>query len=108
LKFLVDAQMPPSLAEWIRTRGHEASALREIGLRDAPDTEIWAYACANNCVLITKDEDFPLLAEARPGPPIIWVRTGNLLKRALFVRFERAWPGLLDHLEAGTSVIELR
>jgi predicted nuclease of predicted toxin-antitoxin system len=108
LRFIVDAQMPPALAEWIRARGYEASALREIGLRDAPDNAIWDYACANSCVLITKDEDFPLLAEARPGPPIIWVRTGNLLKRALLGRFEHAWTDLLELLETGLAVIELR
>lgn len=100
--------MPPALAVWIRAQGHEASALREIGLRDASDADIWAYACSNNCVLITKDEDFPFLADAQPGPPIIWVRTGNLLKRVLLQRFERAWPGLLQHLESGVAIIELR
>ena len=100
--------MPPALAAWIRTRGHEASALREIGLRDAADVDIWAYACSEDCVLITKDEDFPLLAEARPGPTIIWVRTGNLLKHVLLKRFEQAWPSLLQHLDAGIAVIELR
>jgi len=59
-------------------------------------------------VLITKDQDFPLLAEARPGPPIVWVRTGNLLKRALLRRFELAWPQLVQHLENGAALVELR
>jgi len=95
------------LAVWIRAQGHEASALREIGLRDATDTEIWAYVCSGCCVLITKDQDFPLIAETRPGAKIIWIRTGNLLKRVLLKRFERAWPALLQHLQGDTTIVEL-
>ncbi|HEY2032531.1 MAG TPA: DUF5615 family PIN-like protein [Rhizomicrobium sp.] len=108
MKFIVDAQLPPSLAVWIRARGHDASALREIGLRDASDIEIWTYACSADCILITKDQDFPLLAETQPGAKIIWIRTGNLLKRALLKRFEHAWPELLGHLQSGIAIVELR
>lgn len=44
MKFVVDAQLPPRLATWLRTKGHHAVALREVGLRDADDPEIWTYA----------------------------------------------------------------
>ena len=38
MKFLVDAQLPPALAHWLRGAGHEAQAVGEVGLRDASDT----------------------------------------------------------------------
>jgi predicted nuclease of predicted toxin-antitoxin system len=33
MRFLVDAQLPPALAAWIRDQGHEATAVRDIGLQ---------------------------------------------------------------------------
>jgi len=35
VKILVDAQMPPALAAWLRAHGHDAQAVREVGLREA-------------------------------------------------------------------------
>jgi predicted nuclease of predicted toxin-antitoxin system len=34
VKLLLDAQLPPALARWLRERGHEALAVREVKLRD--------------------------------------------------------------------------
>jgi predicted nuclease of predicted toxin-antitoxin system len=35
VKFIVDAQLPPALARLLRESGCDASAVREIGLREA-------------------------------------------------------------------------
>ena len=35
VKILVDAQMSPALAAWLRAHGHDAQAVREVGLREA-------------------------------------------------------------------------
>ena len=35
MRFLVDAQLPPSLTQFLRTFGEEAIACRDVGLRDA-------------------------------------------------------------------------
>ena len=34
MKFLVDAQLPPALAHWLREAGHEAQAVGEVGSRE--------------------------------------------------------------------------
>jgi predicted nuclease of predicted toxin-antitoxin system len=57
MRFLVDAQLPPALAAWIRQRGHEAQAVRELGLRDAEDEEIWTHAIELDAIIVTKDAD---------------------------------------------------
>lgn len=44
MKFLIDAQLPPALAQWLREAGHEARAAREVGLREAEDSAIWRHA----------------------------------------------------------------
>lgn len=46
MRFLVDAQLPPSLARFLTTVGEEAIACRDVGLRDADDGEIWRFAIA--------------------------------------------------------------
>ena len=35
MRFLVDAQLPPALADWLVERGYEAKAVRDLGLREA-------------------------------------------------------------------------
>ena len=46
----VDAHLSPGIAVWIfNTLGIEAIALRDLGLRDAEDTEIFETAKAQAC-----------------------------------------------------------
>jgi predicted nuclease of predicted toxin-antitoxin system len=109
LRFMVDAQLPPALAEFLRGKGHDAVALREIGLRDADDPNIWERARLDATIIVTKDEDFAQMVAANDeGPRVLWVRTGNLLKRVLLARFENAWPELEQHLRSGARLVELR
>jgi predicted nuclease of predicted toxin-antitoxin system len=108
LNFLVDAQLPPQLAAWLMEKGCSAKSLRELSLQNADDRVIWDLAQRENAIIVTKDEDFALLAAARPGPRVLWVRTGNLVNRLLLARFERSWPEVLAHLQSGARVVELR
>ena len=95
MRFIVDAQLPPALAKWLVSKGHDACAVREVGLRDAADPEIWERARVEGAIIVTKDEDFPTMSAAQPdGPVVLWVRTGNLVNRLLLAQFERAWPEL--------------
>jgi predicted nuclease of predicted toxin-antitoxin system len=41
VKFVVDAQLPPALARVLRDGDCDAVAVREVGLRDATDADIW-------------------------------------------------------------------
>ncbi len=58
MRFLIDAQLPPALARWLRAQGHEAKAVREVGLREAADSAIWAFAEQGAWIVVTKDDDF--------------------------------------------------
>jgi predicted nuclease of predicted toxin-antitoxin system len=44
LKFLIDAQLPPSLEAWFEAKGHEARHVASLSGLDAPDAEIWDRA----------------------------------------------------------------
>lgn len=109
MKFLVDAQLPPSLAAWLRSGGHEAEHVDSIGLRGSDDEAIRACALRNGWILVTKDRDFvPAVNSVSNEPPIVWVRTGNISNRILFQRMTAGWPQILAHLEAGARLVELR
>lgn len=109
MKFIVDAQMPPQLAAWLRAKGHDAAAVREIGLREALDPDIWSRAERDGAIIVTKDEDFAELAgRTTEGPQVLWVRAGNLVNRVLIERFENAWPQAEPLLAEGARLVEIR
>jgi predicted nuclease of predicted toxin-antitoxin system len=54
----IDAHLSPGIAAWVtRTFGLNALALRDVGLRDAEDLDIFAAAKAQGVILMTKDSD---------------------------------------------------
>jgi predicted nuclease of predicted toxin-antitoxin system len=109
VKFLVDAQLPPGLAQWLRDAGHNAQAVHEAGLREAEDAEIWNHALANGAVIITKDEDFPRRAQqTNTSPVIVWICIGNSSNRALREWFLPQLPQILEWIEQGVRVLEIR
>jgi predicted nuclease of predicted toxin-antitoxin system len=86
MKIWLDAQLPPALARWFQEQPWDikAVAVRDIGLRDASDPEIFAKARAAGAVVMTKDQDFVRLLEVQgPPPQVIWLRLGNTSTGAL-------------------------
>jgi len=58
--------------------GTEAVAVRDVGLRDARDREIFAAARKAKACVPTKDSDFvDLVKRIGPPPSVIWLRCGN-------------------------------
>ena len=109
MTFLVDAQLPPALARWLREAGHEAQHVSEVGLREAEDGPIWMYALSVQAVIVTKDEDFAERASRTVNSPIIvWLRIGNATNPALFEWLQPRWPQVLTLLEQGQCLIQVR
>lgn len=75
----IDAQLSPALARWLREEFQiTAIAIKDLGLRDATDEEIFAAVRKNSAVVMTKDADFPRLLKIKgPPPQIIWITCGN-------------------------------
>lgn len=109
MRFLIDAQLPPSLCRWLAEHGHEARHVAEFGLADGEDPDIWRQAVADDAVLLTKDEDFVAIHQhAGKGPAVCWLRIGNATNPALLAWFEPVFPGLIAALERGETLIEVR
>lgn len=66
MRFLVDANLPRSTAALLKNFGHTADHVRDLGLGDAPDAKIAAFAKTSGACLITRDLDF---ADIRNYPP---------------------------------------
>jgi predicted nuclease of predicted toxin-antitoxin system len=109
VKFLVDNQLPVALARFLSSRGVECQHVLDVNLGGSPDAAIWEYASRNDCVLISKDEDFLYLANIPSAKArLIWVRIGNCRTKALLAAVERLWPKIEAGLKAGDRIIEVR
>jgi len=110
VKFLVDAQLPPALAQWLREAGHDAIHVDDLGLCEAPDEVIWERALGTDSVILTKDEDFPARAAqptSAPAPVIVWLRIGNSTNTGLRAWFEVRLPSIIQLLAAGDRLVQV-
>ena len=77
MRFLVDANMSPWVAERPRAEGHDAVAVRDIGLGDASDDEILDLAIEDERVIVSHDTDRTLRGPhtsrtaTRPAPALV-------------------------------------
>lgn len=108
--FWVDAQLPPMLARHLcQEFGVEALHVFELGAHTASDKSIFSMARDAGGVVLTKDIDFvQLLDRFGPPPCIIWITVGNAKNVDLWAIVRGHWPRILQLLEQGESLIELR
>jgi len=69
VKFIIDAQLPPGLAKMLCEQGANAVAVRDIGLRDASDSQIWQYALQNQAAIITQGRRLRRTQHEQPTIP---------------------------------------
>lgn len=108
--FWLDAQLPPSLAAWLSsTFGVEARAIRDLGLRDAEDRDIFQAArVQRDTVIVSKDSDFVDLVLRMGTPPrVLWVTCGNLTNRRLQAVFRELFPNAVSLLDVWEAVVEI-
>lgn len=111
MKFLIDAQLPPVLADFFRLHGHEADNLRDLGLREARDAEIWGHATKTASIIVTKDEDFVIrrvLSKDPHEPAVLWLRVGNVKNPVLTAWLNLHWTAIEEKLNSGEKLIEVR
>jgi len=78
VNILLDQNISFRLVELLSNTFENVKQVRQVGLTDASDLEIWDYALKNNCLIVTFDSDFIDLSNLKGFPPkIIWLRFGN-------------------------------
>ena len=104
----VDAQLPPRTARWISDQfSFESKALRDLGLRDAEDYEIFEAARKSGAVILTKDADFLHLLERYGSPPKVLLTCGNTSEAALQQLLGKHLESAVDLLESGENLVEI-
>jgi len=106
MRFLIDAHLPPMLAEIFRNHGQDAVHLFDVAPREADDRLIWKLGSECPTVIVTKDEDFAALAKLfETGPQVLWLRIGNCSKSYLRTWVEPRLPLALELLKKGERLV---
>ena len=105
----IDAHLSPAISTWITsTLGISALALRDIGLRDAEDTEIFEAAKSQGIIFMTKDSDFADLVNRFGQPPqIILLTCGNTSNDRLKQILQSNLSEVLELLASGEPLVEI-
>ncbi|MFB9961178.1 DUF5615 family PIN-like protein [Sinosporangium siamense] len=107
MKFLVDENLSPRVAELLNKADHNAIHVRDLRATSAPDTTIMELAVASGRAIVSADTDFgALLAHTRATEPsVILVRELIELRPPDLVDVIVANLAVLDsHLQAGAVV----
>ncbi len=94
MKLLLDENLSRRMVSLIASHYPGSSQVALLGLEQASDTAIWAYARQHDFIIVTKDSDFVDLSTLYEQPPkVILLKTGN-----------QAWQMtaqmLIDHRES--------
>lgn len=91
IKFLIDAQLPFSLALFLNEKGFDARHTDDLPNKDrSTDDEIRNLANEENRIVITKDNDFfdSYILSKSPAR-LLLVSTGNIINKHLFALFNK-------------------
>lgn len=78
MSFLLDQNISFRVVALISGTFDKVKQVKELGLTDASDLDIWNYAFRNKYTIITFDSDFIDLANLKGTPPkVVWPRFGN-------------------------------
>lgn len=79
MKLLFDQNLSPRLPRLLEDLYPDSAHIREVGMRDSTDTQIWEYAKANGFAIVSKDSDFQARSLLHGHPPkFIWLARWKL------------------------------
>ncbi|NES63999.1 MAG: hypothetical protein F6K24_01405, partial [Okeania sp. SIO2D1] len=82
--------------------------LRDLGLRDAEDIDIFNAARNPGMVIVSKDSDFVELVTPLGTPSqILWLTCGNVTNRNLRLILSNTFAEALRMLEVGEAIVEI-
>lgn len=78
MKLLIDQNLSHKLIARLADLYPDSEHVRNVGLKEADDGNLWEYAKREQFVLVTKDEDFHARSMLHgPPPKVLWIRSGN-------------------------------
>ncbi len=103
MKLLVDMNLSPRWIGVLTDAGFEAAHWSTLGAKNAPDSEIMAYAKATNSVVLTHDLDFGAMLAATHGekPSVVQIRAEDVSPDAIGMQVIAALRQMASELEEG-------
>jgi predicted nuclease of predicted toxin-antitoxin system len=103
MKLLVDMNLSPRWIDLLRKAGFEAVHWSTVGRVNARDTEIMAWAAANDHVVLTQDMDFSAILAATQGinPSVVQIRAEDVSPDRIGARVTMALHQMKSELKAG-------
>ncbi|HUC82669.1 MAG TPA: DUF5615 family PIN-like protein [Flavisolibacter sp.] len=107
MKFLLDAQLPPSLKQLFIERGYDCVHTIDLELgNETPDKVINRVSVAEQRVVITKDSDFFDSFVVRKEPyKLVLVKLGNTSKKDLIDIFTSQFNEIIEQLKTENLVL---
>ena len=105
----VDARISPAVAKWITDEfGEPAQSVRDLGLRNAKDKDIFAAARQAHAIVMSRDVDFvEMVDQLGPPPAVIWITCGNTSNAALCVLLKGTLPRAIELIARGDTLVEI-
>jgi predicted nuclease of predicted toxin-antitoxin system len=83
VKLLLDENLSRRLVPFLLNDYPGSTQIALLGMEQASDWDVWAYAKAQDFVIVTRDADYYDFCTIHgPPPKVIWLRTGNQSKAA--------------------------
>jgi predicted nuclease of predicted toxin-antitoxin system len=105
MRLLLDMNMSPKVAERLRTEGHDAVHLRELGLGRSPDRDVFAHATTDRRIVVTFDLDFGEIVGLGAGTGVILLRLRSVRTAHVQQRVSVALTLAAEALHAGAVVL---
>ena len=106
MKLLVDMNLSPRWISTLAAAGIESKHWSTLGAGNALDTEIMAFAAANDYVVLTHDLDFGAILAATQGekPSVVQIRAEDVSPDVIGAPVVAALRQMAEELEAGALV----
>jgi predicted nuclease of predicted toxin-antitoxin system len=97
MKVLFDQNISHRLISQIQDILPDSKQVRELGLENYSDKQIWDYAKENHFVIVTFDADFYDYSVIWGHPPkIIWLRTQNQTTKNIEVLLRKYLTAIIE------------
>ncbi len=106
MKFLLDENLPQSLAPWLEQIGYTCSHVRGLQLSGKPDLSIVEFAEEEDWIIVTHDLDFSRIISisGRKKPSVITFRLDKINASILLELLKSNLSSLEDKLAKGALV----
>ena len=109
MKFIVDAQLPVRLKNWLIEKGHDVLHTSDLPNKEfTSDIEIIEIAEKDKRIVITKDSDFYKHNLIKRIPRrVLFVTTGNIVNKELIRYFELNFSMIEAFFNSGSNIVEI-